>query len=159
MLYIIIIIGWVIAFGCFVYLAPQALKHRLFYGDQKKVTNRKFWGLRRRHQFDEGSQNSVQNLDEAVPPKAREAPPMASEALPKASEASVRYRRRRIALFEFFMLLLWEGFWISEITDRVSESSNPFQLPYFFLFVVLFGFPLAVHLYLRWIVEHSVHSP
>jgi hypothetical protein len=152
MLYIIIIIGWVITFGCFVYLAPQAIKHRLFYEDQNKVTNKKFWGLRRRHQFDERSQKSVQNLGGAVPPKE-------SEALPKESEASVRYRRRRVALFEFLMLLLWEAFWISEIVERFSESSKPFQLPYFFLFVVLFGFPLAVHLYLRWIVEHSVHSP
>jgi hypothetical protein len=159
MLYIIIIIGWVITFGCFVYLAPQAIKHRLFYEDQKKVTNKKFLGLRRRHQFDERSQKSVQNLDGAVPPKASEALPKESEALQKASEASVRYRRRRVALFEFLMLLLWEAFWISEIAERFSESSKPFQLPYFFLFVVLFGFPLAVHLYLRWIVEHSVHSP
>jgi hypothetical protein len=152
MLYILIIIGWVITFGCFVYLVPQAIKHRLFYEDQKKVTNKKFWGLRRRHQFDERSQKSVQNLDGAVPPKA-------SEALPMASEASVRYRRRRVALFEFLILLLWEAFWISEIAERFSASTKPFQLPYFFLFVVLFGFPLAVHLYLRWIVEHSVHSP
>jgi hypothetical protein len=145
MLYIIIIIGWVITLGCFVYLAPQAIKHRLFYEDQKKVTNKKFWGLRRRHQSDERSQKSVQNLDGAAPPKE--------------SEASVRYRRRRVALFEFLMLLLWETFWISEITERFYTSSKPFQLPYFFLFVVLFGFPLAVHLYLRWIVEHSIHSP
>jgi hypothetical protein len=152
MLYILIIIGWVITFGCFVYLVPQAIKHRLFYEDQKKVTNKKFWGLRRRHQFDERSQKSVQNLDGAVPPKA-------SEALPMASEASVRYRRRRVALFEFLILLLWEAFWISEIAERFSASTKPFQLPYFFLFIVLFGFPLAVHLYLRWIVEHSVHSP
>ena len=150
MLYIIIIIGWIITFGCFVYLAPQAVKHRLFY-EEKKATSRKFWGLRRRHQFGERSQKSVQKLDEAVLPKANEAS--------EASEASGRYRRRRIALFEFVMLLLWEGFWISEIAQRFSESSNPFQLPYFFLFVVLFGFPLAVHLYLHWIVERSVHSP
>ena len=145
MLYIIIVIGWVITFGCFVYLAPQALKHRLSYEDQKKVTIRKFWGLRKRHQFSESRRKSVQILDGAV--------------LPKENEASGRYRRRRIALFEFLMLLVWEAFWISEIAERFSESSNPFQLPYFFLFVVLFGFPLAIHLYLHWIVEHSVHSP
>ena len=145
MLYIVIIVGWVITFGCFVYLAPQAIKHRLIYENQKKVTNRKFWKLTKRQQFDQRSQKSVQSPDGVV--------------LPKVSEASGRYRRRRIAVFEILLLLLWEGFWISEIAERFSESSNPFQLPYFFLFVVLFGFPLAVHLYLHWIVEHSVHSP
>jgi hypothetical protein len=145
MLYILIIIGWVITFGCFVYLAPQALKHRLFYGDQKKVAFRKFWGLRKRHQFGEGRQKLVQNLDGAV--------------LPKANETSDGYRRRRIAFFEYLILFLWEAFWISEIAERFSNSSNPLQLPYAFLFVVLVGFPLAIHLYLRWLMQHSVHSP
>jgi hypothetical protein len=144
MLHILTITAWIIAFGCWVYLVSQAFTPRLFHRGQKKVTVRRFFGFRKPRDFDENHQASRQSLDDAAPPKADD------------GRISVG-RRRAITLFGFLMLFLWEAYWVSEIAERFSNSTNPLQLPYFFLLVVMVGLPLTVFQFSRWVRRRSVH--
>jgi len=145
MLHILIVVAWIVAFGCWVYLASQVLKHRLFDRGQKKVTARRFLGFGKPHHSNEKHQGSMRSPDGAVPLKT--------------DEGTVGVvRRRGLALFGYFMLFLWEAYWVSEIVERFSRSSNPLQLPYFFLLFVMVGVPLAVYLFSRRILRTSVHS-
>jgi len=146
MLHILIIFAWIVAFGCWAILAWQVAKLQLFDRNQKKASVRKSSGLRKLNPFGESHQDSVRNPGGSV--------------LPGADVAGIGNRRRRgIALFGYFMLFLWEAYWVSEIVERFSRSSNPLQLPYFFLLVVTVGIPLGVYLIARWIIGRPVQSP
>jgi hypothetical protein len=142
MLQILIIFGWVIAVGLMVYLAVQAIRHRLIGRGGKKSTAGKVKEFKEHHDSDEKRQRGP-DLDRVVSPATH--------------EKSYDYRRG-ITLIGYLTLFLWEFFWISEINDRFKWSANPFQLPYFFLLVVLVGIPLAVYLISRRIIRRSIHS-
>jgi hypothetical protein len=144
MLHILIVIAWIVAFGCWAYLASQTLKPRLFDRSQKKTARNKSSALRN---FDRSVE--IQPEPAGVPDRATS---------PKMNLASIGNTRRRTALLGYFVLFLWEAYWISEIVERFSKSSNPLQLPYFFLFVVMIGVPLGVYAYSRWLLRGRVSS-
>jgi GT2 family glycosyltransferase len=141
MLQILIIVGWVIAAGLLVYLVPQAARHRLISRSRKKSTIWNAKELEKHHDPDEKRQREV-TLDRVTSSATRE---------------ESYYYRRGVTIIGYLALFLWEGFWISNISDRFKLSTNPFQLPYFFLFVVLVGIPLAVYLFSRRIIRRSIH--
>jgi hypothetical protein len=127
---ILIILGWLIVFGCFFYLAAEAGRNRLHKRREKKTAARKIQEFKKHHHYDEKREKWVRNRDGVV--------------LPDASDDF----RRSITPFGYLMLVLWEIFWIAEIvaTPRMS------QIPIFFLFVMMVGIPLAVRMLSRGIL-------
>jgi hypothetical protein len=75
------------------------------------------------------------------------------------AHAESRSSRRVRLVVGLIALAFWEGFWVSEISDRFQWSANPFQLPYFFLFVVMIGIPFVVYLIARRLKRETVQSP
>ena len=137
MLSILIILGWLIAFACMVYLATHAIRNRFYARKRRKVYVRKVREFKTRHHFDEKHQRWIRNLDgEAV--------------VDEASED----RRLMLALSGWLLLIAWEAYWILEIVNRIKESPSAWELPYFFLFVILVGIPLAVYRLFRRRMRH-----
>jgi hypothetical protein len=130
MLQLVIILGWLVAFGLMVRLAVRALKHRLLGRRQRKLAFRKLREFRRHHHFDEKRQRWVRN-----------------DGVIYVDEAS-EDRRFMLALLWSLLFVLWEGYWVLEIIER-SKTAHPWQLPYVFLFFILVVIPLAVYLLIR----------
>ena len=95
-----------------------------------------------------GREDCAEDRRQAMNPAGAVAPP----------HEAVHDYRRFATIIGFLALFLWEAFWISGITERFKWSSNPFQLPYFFLLVVLVGIPLAVYLFARRALQRSASS-
>jgi hypothetical protein len=131
MLHIVIILGWLIAIGFVVYLAPQAARRRLSGRKQRKHTFRKLREFRRHHGFDQKHQRWVRN-DGVV-------------LIDDVSED----RRLTLVVLGWLLFVLWEGYWFWEIAQRFSETTRRGELPYVFLFLVLIVIPLAVFLFVR----------
>jgi hypothetical protein len=117
---VFIILGWLIALGCFVFLVLDSLKRRFPWLRRRKKTALKADATKWRSALDEG---------------------------PSVDAADRRFRRNMKPLW-YVSLVLWEGYWIAEIAERFARP-NPFQLPYFFLLVMMVGVPLAVYLFVR----------
>ncbi len=140
MLQMLIIIGWLFAFACMLYLAIEMLKDRLYARRQKKLIARE---LKKHHQRDLTRNQFVRNSDRAVP---------------TAANGAVADHPHGLTIFGWLMLFLWEGYWVVEIADYYSKSSHPSQLPYFFLFVVLVVIPYAAYLFFRRMRQSASHS-
>jgi hypothetical protein len=123
------IFGWVIAIGCLIYLVAEAIKN---------------WssGRRRNKEVKGPLRQRVRKAD----PGAVIEPDTASSGCP-----------RGLIAFGFVMLILWEGYWVLEITDYYSRS-NTLRLPYFFLFVMVVGVPVVVYLLSRRVRRSAIHS-
>ena len=132
MLQIVTILGWLIACGLVAHLALQAMRNR-FYGQRRRsLAARNLREFKKHHHFDAKRQRWVRNLDDVI-------------VVDEASED----RRLLLMLLGWFLLLLWEGYWISEIVERFSNTSRPLQLPYVFLFFMLVVIPLTIYLFAR----------
>lgn len=142
MLQILIIFGWIIACVLLVYLAVDAVKHRLIGQRRVKSTTEKDEGFNKQQDSDKSQHGT--NLDRVVSPVIH--------------HIDSHYYRRGITIMGYLALFLWEIFWFSEISDRFRWTANPFQLPYFFLLTVLVGVPLAVYLVSRRILRRSFPS-
>ena len=129
MLQLLTIFGWIIALGCLIYLVAERIKTRP--SERRRNMNAK--GFLR-----QATRNTGQ------------------VALTEPNNVSV-YRPRGFAVFGFVVLFLWEGYWGLEITEYYSRSSS-LQLPYFFLFGMMVGIPLAIYLYSRRVLRRSAHS-
>ena len=143
MLQIAIILGWILAVAVLLHLVVQAARHRFVSHDRKSSAKL----VKKRRHSDEKRLDPVQG---APSPEAHEAH--------KAHQAHLDYRRM-MTIVGIIALFLWEAFWISGITDRFRWSANPFQLPYFFLFIVLIAIPLAVYFVARRMIRRSAPSP
>ena len=132
MLQVVIILGWLVAVGLVIYLATQALKHRLWGRHQRKLRFRKVREFRRRHYFDQKRRRWVRNVDGVV-----------------LIDVAGEDRRFMLAVLGWLLLVLWEGYWLWEIVERFSKSTHPWQLPYPSLFFVLVIVPLAIYLFFR----------
>jgi hypothetical protein len=129
MLQLLTIFGWIIALGCLIYLVAERVKTR----PSERRRNKDAKGFLR-----QGTRNT------------------GSVALTKPNKVSV-YRPREFAVFGFVVLFLWEGYWGLEITEYYSRS-NSLRLPYFFLFGMMVGVPLAIYLYSRRVLRRSTYS-
>jgi hypothetical protein len=136
MMHILLIVGWFLSLGFFIYLAVEMARDRLSERRAKKATARKFREFRKRHHFDEGQQKWVRNVDGVAV---------------SSMTGSGYYYRRGLSIFGILMLVLWELYWGSE----VAEAQNLSQIPHLFLFFVMVGIPLCVYLVSRSMLRHS----
>jgi hypothetical protein len=134
MLQILIIFGWLIAVGCLLLLAKEALRTRFSRSRPSKTPTKKSGIFRRRGRFDQ----SLQDVAGPVPP-----------------QTYVRFGTKAAG---YVLLLLWEAFWISEILERSSETAKPLRLPYVFLLIVMVGVPLAAYFAARKILRRRAEA-
>ena len=134
---ILIILGWLVVFGCFFYLATDAGRNRLHRRREKKAAARKIHEFKKYHHYDEKRGKWVRNRD--------------GVALPDASDDF----RRSVTPFGYLILVLWEIFWVAEIAAAPRLS----QIPFFFLLVMMVGIPLAVRMLSRGILWPSGPRP
>ena len=132
MLQIAIIIGWLVAFGLMIHLAKQAIKHRLWGRQERKLRFRKVREFRRHHHFNQKRRRWVRSVDGVT-------------VIDEPSED----RWLMLTILGWLLFVMWEGYWLSEIVERFSISTKPLQLPYPSLFFVLVVAPLAVYLFFR----------
>ena len=140
MLNIVLILAWLIAFGLAVYLAPRAVKFRLRGRQQRRLARRKIRDFTRLHRLDERQQRWVRK-DGVV-----------------LVDEVIEDRRLNLVVLGWLAFVLWEGYWFWEIAQRYSET-NRLQLPYVFLFFILFVIPLAVYLFIRRRIRRSARRP
>jgi hypothetical protein len=140
MLNIMLILAWLIAFGLAVYLAPRAVKFRLRGRQQRRLARRKIRDFTRLHRLDERQQRWVRK-DGVVP-----------------VDEVIEDRRLNLVVLGWLAFVLWEGYWFWEIAQRYSET-NRLQLPYVFLFFILFVIPLAVYFFIRRRIRRSARRP
>ena len=141
MFYIVIILGWLIAFSLAAHLATVAIKRRLSGGRRRRSEFRKLREFRRHHHFDQKAGRWVRKVDGA-----------------KIIDEVAEDHRFRLVFFGGILFVLWEGYWLSEVAQRFSETTRPFQLPYFFLLFILVVLPLAVYLFFRRRLRRSAQS-
>ncbi|MGB7012367.1 MAG: hypothetical protein WBD97_18430 [Pseudolabrys sp.] len=128
MLQIAIILAWLTALGLMIYLATQAFKRRLRGGRRERLEFRKIRRFRRQHRFDEQRRRWVRKRDGVV-----------------VTTEAHEDRWFRVTILGWLLLILWEGYWISEIVERGRDTKGSLQLPYVFLFFVLVLVPLFVY--------------
>jgi hypothetical protein len=134
MLNTLIIIGWLLAICCMIYLAKELVKDRFRARRERKLAIRNAIRARRREQFMENRRRWAEINTGVIQPRP-------AEALAKAE----RRQKQNQRLFGWMIFLLWEGYWIIEIIDQFRKSDKPLQLPYFFLFVVMVVIPYSVY--------------
>ena len=137
MLNIMLILTWIVAFGLAMYLATRAIKFRLRGRQQKKLERRKLRDFTRHHRFDERQHRWVRKDDGVV-----------------LVDEVIEDRRLNLVVLGWLAFVLWEGYWFWEIAQRYSET-NRLQLPYVFLFFILFVIPLAVYSFIRRRIRRS----
>jgi hypothetical protein len=134
MLQILIIVGWILAIGCMLYLAKELVKDRLRARSERKLAIRNAFRARRREQLIENRRRLMQRAGYAVPPR-----PIA-----KAADRSQTQK-----LFGWLAFILWETYWLIEIADQFKKSEHPLQLPYFFLIIVMVVIPYSIFRFSR----------
>jgi hypothetical protein len=142
MLQIVILLGWVLALVLVVFLATESLRHRRWGRQRRKRALRRQLKFKRHHHFDPKRGRWVRNDDGSV-----------------VVDETADDRRLVLILVGCLLLIVWEGYWISEIIERFSRATHPLQLPYGFLLFMLVGVPLAVYLYFRRRLRRSVRIP
>jgi hypothetical protein len=142
MLQIVILLGWVLALGLVVFLATESFRHRRWGRQRRKRAFRKLRRFKKYHHFDPKLGRWVRNDDGSV-------------LVDEAGDD----RRLVLILVGCLLLIVWEGYWISEIVERFSRATHPLQLPYGFLLLMLVGVPLGVYLYLRRRLRRSARIP
>jgi Ca2+/Na+ antiporter len=134
MLNILIIIGWLLAILCMLYLAKELVKDRVHARRERKVAIRNAIRTKRREQFMENRRRWAEINTGVI------------QSRPAEAAANIERRQKQNQrLFGWVVLLLWEGYWIVEILDQFKKSDKPLQLPYFFLFVVMVVLPYSVY--------------
>ena len=142
MLHIAILLSWVVALGLVVFLATESLRHRRWGRQRRKRALRRLLKFKKHHHFDPKRGRWVRNDN-------------ASFVVDQAADD----RRLVLILVGCLLLIVWEGYWISEIVERFSRATHPLQLPYGFLLLMLVGIPLAVYLYFRRRLRRSARIP
>ena len=131
---ILIIIGWLLAICCMIYLAKELVRDRIHARRERKIAIRNAMRARRREQFMENRRRWTEINTGVIQPRPAEA----------AAKAERRQKQNQ-RLFGWMVLLLWQGYWIVEILDQFRKSDHPLQLPYFFLFMVMIVIPYCVY--------------
>lgn len=134
MLQILIIIAWLIAIGCMLYLVKEMIKGRLQARRHRKLAFRSAKRSYRRQRFIQNRRRLMERSGGVV--------------LSAPNDAAAD-RSQIPRLFGWVVLILWEGYWLMEIADQFSKSAHPLQLPYFFLFIVMVAMPYGVYLISR----------
>ena len=131
---VLIIVGWLLAICCMIYLAKELVRDRIHARRERKIAIRNAMRARRREQFMENRRRWTEINTGVIQPRPAEA----------AAKAERRQKQNQ-RLFGWMVLLLWQGYWIVEILDQFRKSDHPLQLPYFFLFMVMIVIPYCVY--------------
>jgi hypothetical protein len=134
MLHILIIIGWIMAIGCMLYLAKGMLQDRLHVHRARKLAIRNALRAKRRERFIENRRYLMRQAGHPIPPR---------------SDVVKVDRKQTQNLFGWVTLILWQAYWIIEIADQFKKSDHPLQLPYFFLFIVMVVIPYGIYWFAR----------
>jgi hypothetical protein len=130
---ILIILGWLIIFGCLIYLATDVARNRFYDRRARKAAAKRIQYFKKHHYYDEERKKWVRKRD--------------SVAYPDASDES----QGNVIRFGYLMLVLWELFWVVEVATAPRLS----QIPYLFLLVMMIGLPLALRALLRSILRFA----
>ena len=131
---ILIIIGWLLAILCMLYLAKELVKDRFRARRERKLAVRDAIRARRREQFMENRRRWAEINTGVIQPRP--------------AEAQANFERRQKQnqrLFGWVVFLLWQAYWVVEIVDQFKKSDRPLQLPYFFLFMVMIVIPYSIY--------------
>ena len=101
MLQIVIVFGWLVAFGLMIDLATQALKHRLWGRQRRKLRFRKVREFINHHHFNQKRRRWVRSADGV-------------DVIDEASED----RWFMLTILGWLLFVVWEGYWFSEIVER-----------------------------------------
>ena len=142
MLQIAILLGWVVALGLVVFLATESLRPRRGGRQRRTRALRQRLKFKKHHHFDPKRGRWVRNDDKSF-----------------VVDQAADDRRLVLILVGCLLLIVWEGYWISEIVERFARATHPLQLPYGFLLLMLVGIPLAVYLYFRRRLRRSARIP
>lgn len=134
MLNVLIIIGWILAIGCMLYLAKEMVKNRLHARRERKLAIKEAIRIRRREQFMENRRRWTERSTGVILERPAEI----------AAQADRRQRQNQ-RLFGWVVFLLWQAYWVVEILDQFRKSDRPLQLPYFFLFMVMVVIPYSIY--------------
>jgi Na+/glutamate symporter len=134
MLHILIIVGWILAIVCMLYLAKEMVKDRWHARRERKIAIREAIRARRREQFMENRRRWMERNDGVILTR------------PAEIQAGIDRRHKQTQrLFAWVVLVMWEAYWVLEILDQFKQSDKPLQLPYFFLFMVMIVIPYCVY--------------
>ena len=134
MLNILIIVGWLLAICCMLYLAKEMVKDRFRARSERKLAIRNAIRARRREQFMENRRRWAEINTGVIQSRPAE-----------AQMSFDRRDRQNRKLFGWMVLLLWWGYWVVEIIDQFKKSDTPLQLPYVFLFIVMVVIPYGIY--------------
>jgi hypothetical protein len=138
MLNVLIIVGWLLAILCMLYLAKELVKDRFHARRERKLAIRNAIRARRREQFMENRRRWAEINTGVIQPRPAEAQAVLD-----------RRQKQNQRLFGWVVLLLWQGYWVVEIVDQFKKSDKPLQLPYFFLFVMMVVIPYSIYWFSR----------
>ena len=131
MLQLGLVVAWLIALSLAIHLATKAIKARLLGRRVRKQALKTAREFRKNHHFDPKQKQWVRNVDQV--------------ALIDHSAGD----RRIFLIFIFWLLIiLWEGYWVSEIYEQYVARGR-LELPYVFLFFMVVVVPLALYSFLR----------
>jgi hypothetical protein len=131
MLQIGLVVAWLIALSLAIHLATKAIKARLLGRRVRKQALKKAREFRKNHHFDPKQKQWVRNVDQV--------------ALIDHSAGD----RRIFLIFIFWLLVIvWEGYWVSEIYEQYVARGR-LELPYVFLFFMVVVVPLAFYSFVR----------
>jgi hypothetical protein len=131
MLQLGLVVAWLIALSLAIHLATKAIKARLLGRRVRKQALKTAREFRKNHHFDPKQKQWVRNVDHV--------------ALIDHSAGD----RRIFLIFIFWLLIiLWEGYWVSEIYEQYVARGR-LELPYVFLFFMVVVVPLALYSFLR----------
>jgi len=131
MLQIGLVIAWLIALGLAIHLATKAIKARLLGRRQRRQALKTAQEFRKNHHFDPKQKHWVRNVDKVA-----------------LIDHSAKDRRIFLIFIFWLLIILWEGYWVSEIYEQYVARGR-LELPYVFLFFMVVVVPLALYSFLR----------
>jgi len=132
MLQIGLVIAWLIALGLAIHLATKAIKARLLGRRQRRQALKTAQEFRKNHHFDPKQKHWVRNVDKVA-----------------LIDHSAKDRRIFLIVIFWLLIILWEGYWVSEIYEQYVARAGHLALPYVFLFFMTVVLPLTLYSFLR----------
>jgi hypothetical protein len=131
MLQIGLVVAWLIALSLAIHLATKAIKARLLGRRVRKQAQKTAQEFRKNHHFDPKQKHWVRNVDKVA-----------------LIDHSAKDRRIFLIFIFWLLIILWEGYWVSEIYEQYVARGR-LELPYVFLFFMVVVVPLALYSFLR----------
>src|SRR5262252_1715236 len=131
MLQLGLVVAWLIALGLAIHLATKAIKARLLGRRVRRQALKTAQEFRKTHHFDPKQKHWVRNVDKVA-----------------LIDHSAKDRRIFLIFIFWLLIILWEGYWVSEIYEQYVARGR-LELPYVFLFFLVVVVSLALYSFLR----------